>query len=873
MRLACDGLSSWFDRGAVIITPSPLLAAVATHQFSAHQLQAGLQSWQRPPIQSADAWLVTRWQEARYGGGEFPTLLSPAQEGLLWQLIIEQEQPHLFDIGATAALARRAAKLLSDWHIPIEEDVWNGFTDAQQFQRWHKLFRRRCRKEGWMTRSDGWRLLPQWIRSERCGRQLTVFAAFDRLTPALDDVRQALGELAPVEKPVPLTNKQPVPVKEFASLEQEIESAARWARGRFEQQASSSIGVFVSDLGSRRAFVERTFQHVFYPSAAGLFRGRNLTAPHELQSADSVFHVEAAPLQDHPLIASALLALELARTRIQATDAGAILRCPFLAGSIAERNVRALAELQLRKGRELDVALEDLESVSRNAPQLQKAWAAVRRVLRLMKREQDFPGWARFFNDVLEAVGWPGDTNLAAEEQEAVEIWKDALSGLASLGLVCGPVSFDAAVSELRRLLQSGGPERGDWSSPVQILDASNAYGLRFDYAVLTGLSEESWPPLVTASPLVPLKLQKLRDVPGASPESVQLEGDRMTKNLLGAAQEILLTYSGRISPVIERYSAREAIDWPQWQGKVPRQSFTPALLDSLDDTNAPPYQPGARPRGGTSLIKLQSLCPFRAFAERRLNATGPEEGCFGLDSLERGSFLHDALKYVWDCLATQERLKKIGESDLRALIEQAVDAAVGNEANGPLREQASAAERLRLRELIQDWLKVERDRKHPFSVVTTEEERTYNVAGLQLRLRIDRIDRLSNGKLVLIDYKSGEPSASHLDRDRPREPQLLIYAAAIGDDVDGIFFAQLKPRDPRLVGYSREAITNDRKSKVQKDWYIFLADRRAKVEELARGFAAGQSAVDPLNGACEYCGTKPLCRVNERLRQDEEVE
>ncbi len=78
-------------------------------------------------------------------------------------------------------------------------------------------------------------------------------------------------------------------------------------------------------------------------------------------------------------------------------------------------------------------------------------------------------------------------------------------------------------------------------------------------------------------------------------------------------------------------------------------------------------------------------------------------------------------------------------------------------------------------------------------------------MAGLRLRLRLDRIDRLDNGHFLLIDYKSGEQTRPKLEGERPLEPQLLVYAAAVQEEVDGIFFGQLKPRELKAVGFSRD--------------------------------------------------------------------
>ena len=46
-----------------------------------------------------------------------------------------------------------------------------------------------------------------------------------------------------------------------------------------------------------------------------------------------------------------------------------------------------------------------------------------------------------------------------------------------------------------------------------------------------------------------------------------------------------------------------------------------------------------------------------------------------------------------------------------------------------------------------------------PFEVVAREEDRTASLGGLELRLRLDRVDRLRGGDEMLIDYKSGASS------------------------------------------------------------------------------------------------------------------
>lgn len=867
MRLACPNLFSWFEKEATVVTPSHLLAQVTRRQLTDHHIQYGLNAWQRTPILSVDGWLRACWTEARYKSANIPTLLSGSQEHALWQQILEREHAHLFDSASTARLASRSAALIHEWHIPSDGDSWNDHEDSAQFHRWYKLFRRECRERNWVTLADVWDLLPKWIGSGICGRELVVFAGFKRFHSALERVQQALGLFSATEEIGPKRPDRAV-VSRCSDLPEEIEHAARWARITFENNSRQSICIFVPELIANRALVERTFDAVFYPAAA--LRLSDVSR----QKADCVFHISAAaPLSEHPLISSALLLLETARSRITIANAGAILRSPFLPDAAAERSARALADVELRKKRELDVSLRELEFASRACASLQRIWPRVRRVLSNERDHFELARWSELFTDLLTALGWPGDAELSEDDQAILEQWKEALSKLSALGLVIGEVSFHSALLHLKRLLLTRGTELGDWSSPVQIIDASEAVGIEFDCVRVTGAGEETWPPQLEIQPLVPLKLQRAFHVPGSSPESARQERERMTAALFASAPSAAVTYSGRLSPFAERFTAGES-HFSKWEGKLPAESYKPAQLVEVEDSIAPPYLSRETARGGTAVLKAQSQCPFRAFAEFRLNAQRPEDACFGFDARDRGAFLHKALQYVWMEVRSYSRLRSIPEHDLRDIVQEAVAQAVKDDLSSPFHALITVTERERLEELILEWLiEIERARKQSFTVETIEQERTCEISGLQLNLRIDRVDRLRNGNVLLIDYKSGEQTSKSLEGDRPREPQLLVYAASCGEKVDGVFFAQLRARKLRAIGFSRDEQFPSRTAQVKRDWDSFLAQSQDEVQRLARDFVRGDAVVDPIRGACDYCNVKPFCRVNEKIRREEEPE
>ena len=306
---------------------------------------------------------VSCWSEARYSSTAIPTLLSPAQERTLWHGIIEREHPHLFDVSATVRLAREAAELMAQWHIPSEGEAWNEHADARQFQHWHELLRRKCRENGWITRSDLARLVPAWIADGTIRPKLTVFVGFEATPPSLQKLQDALGTLSvrlPFDRNPPSKKAKAKCCEDSAS---EIEFAARRLRYLFEENPNRSLALFVPELSEQHECVERALDSVFFPSIAAKISGPPSAA------VEALFRVASSGrLIDHPLVSAALLLLNLASPRIDHADAGAILRCPFVEGAATERYQRALADMELRKRRELDVSLRDLAWASRACP-------------------------------------------------------------------------------------------------------------------------------------------------------------------------------------------------------------------------------------------------------------------------------------------------------------------------------------------------------------------------------------------------------------------------------------------------------------------------------------------------------------------------
>jgi probable DNA repair protein len=837
--------------GATIVTPTPLLASVGLEQFNRWQIARGNEAWERPQIYSLDAWMTACWEQARFAVKNAPSLLSLSQERELWRQIIEQDRPDLFDVRGMASIAQRSAQVLAEYQIATEGDAWSENPDAEKFLGWHQTLQQRLKAENWITRSDLWRLLP-----DRIDKIAVTFAVLASLSPGLQRLGQRHVRITPSVQPTLACASW------FEDISQELEHNARAIRYLLETDKARSIGVMVCDFTSHARELTRVLQEVLYPGADYPRSGE----------ADHI-HIQSGPWSAHPVISHALLLLELAQPRIHHASVGAILRSPFIEGAAKERSARALADSFIRRARELDFSLTDIEKASDRCPILNKILYRLRKITANMRPIMRPPDWSATFSDILEAAKWPAVENITEAEQRSVDQWNRALSELAALGLVSPGMTLNQAQAHLRAIL-SRPSELGDWGSPIQILDANSAEGMEFDHTFVVNASEDAWPSPISASPLIPYKLQRLHKVPGSRPESVAEERLRKSRSFFTSARNVQVSFTGSLAPSLRSYVQMSSGDANLWCGRVASQSYSAVDMDTKVDNQAPVLAPSEKTVGGSGILKSQSLCPFKAFAEYRLKARGDDDACFGFDALERGKFAHKTLEFVWQTLQNQSRLKSLSPQELDALVQESVEKAVQDDGSGPIRSLTSEAERERLMGVVSNWLVVEKERPEPFTVEKVEHTLAVELSGLKLELRADRIDRLKNGSLVLIDYKTGAQTKTKLENNRPQEPQLLVYAAAVAEPVDGLYFAELRNVGVRAVGHARKKHFNSQGVKDHpRDWDKFVEDSRETVHRLASEFLQGKADVDPQKVACEYCKVKPICRIGSAAILEESEE
>ena len=847
-----------------VITANLRLARDLQQEYDREQQAAGLSSWPTPDILPLSAWLSEMWREWLFcrQAETAAQLLRPAEERAIWEDIIRSRaENQLLEVPKTAESALASWNLLCAWNLPLDAPDWRDQEDSETFLSWAQEFRHRCRLHRWLSGAE----LPAYVadlieRGDLRVPKQAELAGFLEPTSAQKRLFDTLAEGGTEvrQREIPETAAKGVRVG-LVDAAREIAAAAEWARQILENEPDAArpdfrIGVVVPDLGGRRSQVERIFGETLHPRS----RARQDLDPRRL------FNISLGlPASRYPIVETALLVLGADPRRIPIENAGRLLRSPFLQGFEEELTSRALLDVELRSMGEPYVSLRDIIRLarggngSRQCPELASrlaAWTEHYQALQASRMPSD---WAPALSGFLRAVGWPGDRGIDSAEYQTLEVWGELLSELARLDRVCGNISLGAAIGRLSLLASTRQFQPESETAPVQILGLLEASGLRFDRLWIMGMHEADWPAAPSPDPFLPSSLQRRFNLPRSSPDR-ELEFARtLTARLLSSAPRVVVSHPRRegdsdlrASPLLtalpEIVEADLGLAASTGYPELLRRS---SRMETVQDHRAPPCR-DVPFKAGTSLFKLQAACPFRAFAELRLAARAPDDPEPGLNAPDRGRLVHGILKRVWEQLRSHQALVTIGEEELAELVR--------SQAGSEIREfsrfrrilrntRFAAIEQKRMERVIGQWLVLEKQRQ-AFTMLEQEEGRRVTLGGLRMNIRTDRVDRLENGELVILDYKTGECRPSDWDGSRPDEPQLPIYAATAGAPVAGVFFGSLKTGALGFRGLAgSEGIVPDvRVPDEQPALEETIEEWREVLDRLGRDFRAGVAVVDP---------------------------
>ena len=834
------------------------------------RLAGGSKAWPTPDVCSWPAWLERCAEQARHGALRGQRRLGWGEEWLLWREAAEEacEGLGVMHPAGLADALRRASTLQDAWQL------FGASTPASEYgvlQRARAAVARHCRLRQTYSASD-WTAV---LREAQPVQLPLLFAGFPPLGTALEARLRTLGASFVDAGAIPAPVAGGHRLCSAANADDELRLAAQWCRERLEQDSAARLLVVIPQLLEERAGAIQAFEHALHGAEAG--RGEPLFALEGGQ-----------PLSSYPLIRAALGLLALASAPVTFSQAAALLRSPYLTcGTQAQR---AALELLLRERNVHAVDFALLLELARNetrgpAAGCGAALQAISPAMSLPRGTRAGAGWwARRYVEMLEAMGWAGAETLGSAELQQQGRFRELLGELDRLGAGGGQLGPEQAHELLSALATRTAFEAESADVPVTLTASLDDPLVDYDGIWVAGMGAARWPPPPLPEPFLPILMQRERGLPAASPPGQLLE-----------AQRAMAAW--------ERCAGQLVYSWPEFDREVPLEPSSllrPASPPVTDAAERPlavpcpdrlvqaihrsarrelrPLESGrAWPRerqlpGGTRSLQLQSLCPFRAVAELRLGAIRVPEPVPGLDRREHGQLLHLALELLWRelqgsrVLQVQSRDAQALSALVRSAVARALEARLVRRAL-PLAGALVEIEQRRLEAQIVALLQqdLERAEAAEFTVSQLEMTQDGELGGLPIRVRIDRIDRLDDGRFIVLDYKSGSARSFRPLDERPRQAQLLAYALLAPAPLAGVAAVYLPAEGIRWCGAAADPALLPALSRTRGPSAPFpelLAHWRKVIEMLAGEFAAGVAAVQPLAGACKECHLPGLCRI-----------
>ena len=875
--------------GDLILTANDRLRRHLVRAWSQEQHRLGHRAWPAPRIQPLNLWLDSQWQtllECGYPGCN-ALVATRHQRQLLWERVISESpgSDNLLQAEPLSSDADAALRALELWRLD-PEDLNRSFaseTEGELFSVWLQQFQAQLDQCGLITPESAQAIVASAFRDGALPQHARIWlVGFDDLAP----LHQWILDAASIEQIVVPNSAAPhnrVVRTEAPDAQNEILAAALWSLRQLEQDADAMIGIIVPDLGQRRAQVERLFNEVFESAAASPHTPR-YTLPFNFSAGQ--------PLGTTPLIDAALNLLRLSQDETDLEPLCALIHSPFWGQPEEELVLRTQLTDQLRRlgkfkltgsdWRHYSQRLHDaLGATPTEGPSLAERLQQLDSHRRRQPARASAEHWANVFSEQLELLGWPGTRRLDSQEYQQVTLWYEVLESFRTLDLTNVRLSLRQALKQLSQLALQTPFQAQTPDSPIQILGALEGAGLRFSHCWVLGLHHRQWPPPPAPNPLLPLELQRQHHMPHASAERELRYAQSLTENYLHCAAEVVFSSPAgddqgdlRPSPLIralplcdidELIQARVSGHQAHYQKLAEQRQLEP-----VNCAHGPTLNLAVQAAGGAGLFKQQASCPFNAFARLRLGAVEPSRPSVGLSPAERGTVLHDTLAFVWTELKNSDTLHHYGDDALRELIDTCAERALA-----PIRERRPRElgatycqlERERLQQLLFRWLELEKQRP-PFEVVAIEEAREVVFSGLTLSLRIDRVDRMANGELLLIDYKTGNPTTNDWLSDRPNEPQLPLYTVTQPEGVAGVAFGQLNAQHLRWLGMGELQTALDGIKSPPKSWDEQVQEWHEVLQQLAEEYIAGEAQVT-FHDAAARRYNEELLPLNRALEAD----
>lgn len=861
----------------LVITPNERLAREFSNAFDLAKIAAGSTAWPSLQCMSLRRFWRQQYSQLQHTGLNQPTLLTETEINLRFQ----QSAPEGFAQQCRAAVAawllargygidlhgpqmsRERGQYFARWcatAVPEDPDLIICEADLPRVLGTHTLdIARRLRQR--LLLIDIEHLTPaesaffqRWHETDFASVNILQTGSWIngfRPDLGLGTASQTSEGAALAPSSVPPTEPLPVvDIEGYDSLSDELIAAASWVRHRHEAAPHATVGVVVPDLNANYDRILRQFAATLTPLGDSRHPAFDLSGGKSLRS---------QPVWRHARIFLDWLGQPADQTALVPLLHSPYLSLPWCAALKEQWPPRARRKLDITAMLQSEGAEE------------------LRDLIAILPKRARLGVWIEYIQTLLSRGGWPRTQELGSVQYQAATRIQAVLDELATQSSATLVTLSDALELMDWALDQTFAPQRE--ASNIQILGMLETTGLSFDYLWVCGMSAEQFPGKAAVSAFIPRSAALAYGLPRSTQDQELAFARRTLGGWISRSRQLQMSYTNTLNgatvhhtPLIEaRVSEESRTSAPTstLQQRHPLMLAQGVIPLSREDSFGTGVAGGLTP-GGSHRLEAQAQCAFKAFASYRLSLERQPEPRDFLNAKERGSALHWIFEQLYQRYPDPEEARSQPPGMIRDLCGQAI----GRYTHLP--DIFVASEQERLHRLTEDFLALEAQRR-PFEVLQTEGRYQLELGNLSFALRIDRLDKVDDG-VVVIDYKTGNVGIGHVE-DTLIAPQLPCYSI-IRQDIAGVYYAQLRDGDCKVVGLSDDELqlveTKNKRIKTtvtDAGWQQQRTQWAKRLRILARDIEVGHAAVNPQPNACRYCQLKPLCRVDEKRQTEPEVE
>ncbi len=859
-----DWLNEALKDSSSVVTANRRLARILSKEHGAQKIASGLNAWRSPDIDAWQDWLIALIATA-HDQKSLPTRITAQQSQWLWERCLRKELGE--SVSGLASLVRTSRdtwQRLADWQIPIAE-VARSVLSADQ--RMYAVAAGRylgiLEREHWIDDAGMAGLALELIAQRRVAlHPKYTFAGFDRRRPILDAICNSLRDagrtvcIPPVRK-----SAATISMQQFGNTEAELRAAGAWARTVREENSDARIAIISGNLEQDAERASRLVREGFTPGwqygHRSLFAALNVSYGRRLS--------------EYPAVAIALLALRWLIRDLSATEVSLLLRSPLIATS--DLAGRSRLEMQLRKlpDRAWKPSMITAALRRRDENTGGSNWFAA--VATLTQRRKDMPvqvspaEWAVYIDETLRSLGWPGEGALDSAEFQLINRWRELLNDFARLELVSPRMNLGSALSRLEVLAGETVFQPESTAAAVQLMGPLEASGAEFDAVWISGLTAANWPPAGTASVLISRRLQQKHNMPDANPLDTLQYAEGVLQHLMTSAEQVVCSYALTVDNAEQARSEMLApftstLDSPTadpgWHAtRLVAAGQTTGIVDKV-----PAVEVDENFHGGAGTVQRQRDEPFSAFVQDRLGAKIIDSQAVGIPASLRGTIIHSALNKLYIDLPSSDTIRSWQDEELSSRINASVDTAfVRHERNtDAVLHQLLALERRRVAQLLRHFVHLDGERGD-FEIECVEGQMEFVAGNIRLPLRCDRIDRLGDGQIGILDYKSGTKKRLLHSGEEAHEIQLFVYACAATEPVAALALVNIDSREIAFDGAGR-GYTDE------AEWPALLQKIKDEVGVACNNLAAGDVRLSIEQGVQAARRLNLLSRYTE-LRRD----